>query len=334
MEKAMYPSKHIRITQKDHVGTHADSWAVDEAGINGNKSDLIASFTGIIRKIYQNDANEVWLESVEPVEYPDGTVDFMTIMMCHDNDVSDLFVGKIIKQGEVFYTEGTKGNATGNHVHFECARGKFTGTGWHKNSAGYWSINNGKKVDECLFIDDSYNPINTAGYNFKKVVDRVGTPVARNENVEQVRVFDTTTTLRARKTPNGDILGYINPGIYNLLERKQDGNYEWFRVEDNLWFAFNQEWCECLEKKEISVDAAKELQTIIDNLNKDLASKTEQVNKMFASIDDLNSKLASKDEEIKALQEQLVNAPKLIFESTKKDYYAIQLNENQKLYLG
>ncbi len=330
----MYPIKHIRITQKDHVGTHADSWAVDEAGIDGNKSNLIASFTGTIKKIYTKDANEVWLESIEPVEYPDGTVDFMTIMMCHDNDVSDLFVGKVIKQGEVFYTEGTKGNATGNHVHFECARGKFTGTGWHQNAAGYWSINNGKKVDECLFIDDSYNLINTAGYNFKKVVDRVGTPVARNENVEQVRVFDTTTQLRGRNSPNGDILGYVNPGIYNLLERKQDGDYEWFKVEDNLWFASNPEWCEYLAKKEAPVDTTKDLQTTIDRLNKDLAIKTEQVNNMLASVDGLNNKLASKDEEIKALKEQLANAPKFIFESTKNDYYAIKLNEKQKLYLG
>lgn len=169
MEKAMYPSPYIRITQKDHVGTHRDSWAVDEAGSDGGIDYLKSPFTAVVKKIYTADANEVWLESKDKVEYADGTKDFMTIMFAHDNNVSNLRVGQVIKQGQRFYEEGTKGGATGNHCHFECGRGKFTGSGWHKNSAGYWSINNGKKVSECLFIDNSYKLLNTAGYSFKKV---------------------------------------------------------------------------------------------------------------------------------------------------------------------
>ena len=116
-----------------------------------------------------SDANEVWLESSDKVEYPDGTIDYMTILFAHDNDVSNLFIGKTINRGEVFYQEGTKGNATGNHCHIECGRGKFTGTGWHKNSNGNWSINNGKKPEECLWIDDSIKVLNSNGYNFKKI---------------------------------------------------------------------------------------------------------------------------------------------------------------------
>lgn len=115
----MYPSKVMRITQKDHEGTHAACWDGDEACENGNISSLFAPFTGKIKKIYAKDANEVWLESIDPVLYADGTKDYMTIMFCHDNDVSDLYVGKIIKQGAIFYQEGTRGNATGNHCHFE-----------------------------------------------------------------------------------------------------------------------------------------------------------------------------------------------------------------------
>ncbi len=169
MEKAMYPSRYMKITQVDHVGTHRDSWAFDEAGSDAGIDYMIAPFTGVIKKIYTSDANEVWLESLDKVQFADGTIDYMTILFCHDNNVSNLKVGQVIKQGQRFYEEGTKGNATGNHCHMECARGKFSGTGWHKNSAGYWSINNGKKATECLFIDDSYHILNSAGYNFKNV---------------------------------------------------------------------------------------------------------------------------------------------------------------------
>lgn len=169
MEKPLYPSKYMRITQRYNTGSHVDSYAIDEAGQDSSISTLYAPFTGIIKRIYTADANEVWLESVEPVEYPDGTVDYMTIMFAHSNDVSNLFVGKKINKNEPFYTEGTKGNATGNHVHIECGKGKFTGTGWYKNNGGSYSINNKKIPEECLWIDNTITILNNNGLSFKTI---------------------------------------------------------------------------------------------------------------------------------------------------------------------
>ncbi len=169
MEKPLYPSPYMRITQGYNVGTHLDSFAIDEAGSDSGIDFILAPFTGVIKKIYPEDANEVWLESVDKVEYPDGTIDYMTMMFAHDNDVSNLKVGQVISKGTRFYEEGTKGNATGNHVHIECGKGKFTGSGWHKNNAGYWSINNPKKPTECLWIDDTIKILDSKGYTFRKV---------------------------------------------------------------------------------------------------------------------------------------------------------------------
>lgn len=169
MEKPLYPSENMRITQRYEIGSHLDSYAIDEACEDQGISSLKAPFTGVIKKIYPADANEVWLESVEPVEYPDGTIDYLTILFAHSNDVSNLFVGKHIKQGEIFYSEGTKGQVTGNHCHIECGQGKFTGTGWTKNNNGSYSINNKKKPEECLWLDDTIKVINNAGLNFKKI---------------------------------------------------------------------------------------------------------------------------------------------------------------------
>ena len=171
------------------MGTHADSYAIDDAGSDSGIDFIVAPFTGVIRKIYVGDANEVWLESSEPVIYPDGTVDYMTMMFAHDNDVSNLFVGKVINRGERFYEEGTKGNAGGNHVHMECGKGKFTGSGWHQNSAGYWSINNGKNPTECLWIDDSIKVLNSYGYTFKRIEPEV---VAPDTPVEDIPIEDDT----------------------------------------------------------------------------------------------------------------------------------------------
>lgn len=331
MEKAMYPIKTIRITQRDHQGTHADSWATDEAGPDSGISSLFAPFTGIIKKIYTQDANEVWLESTEPVEYPDGAKDYMTIMFAHCNDVSNLFVGKIIAQGESFYSEGTKGQATGNHCHFECAKGKFTGTGWHKDNAGYWSINNGKLVTDCLFVDDSYNIIQTLGLNFKNVkeveIKKYGTPVTRNEYVNQIKI--NADNVRARKSPSGEILGYVNPGIYNSLEIVKKGGYEWHKIAEGLFCAMG-EWAGWLPKKEKPVEQPKnddtdtkinELNKTIDNLNNQLESLKKELDKANDEISEYKNKLA-----------EIPNV-KLIFESPKLDFYAIRLNEKQKLYI-
>lgn len=176
MEKPLYPLKNMRITQGYGEGTHIDSFAIDDAGKNTGIENVFAPFTGIIKKIYQNDANEVWLESIDKVEYPDGTIDYMTMMFAHSNNVTNLTVGQKISRGESFYSEGTKGNATGNHCHFECGIGKFQGSGWHKNSKGYWIINNAKNPQECLWIDESIIIIESNNYNFKKIETEIINP--------------------------------------------------------------------------------------------------------------------------------------------------------------
>lgn len=181
MEKPLYPSKNMRITQGYEEGTHKDSYAIDNAGKDYGIEKIYAPFTGTIKKIYTNDANEVWLESKEKVEYPDGTIDYMTIMFAHANDVSNLFVGKEIKQQEAFYSEGTKGNVTGAHCHIECGKGRFTENGWHQNNSGYWSINNRKKPEECLWIDDTINILDDNGYNFKKIEKKISTETVDKE---------------------------------------------------------------------------------------------------------------------------------------------------------
>lgn len=205
MEKALFPSKYMRITQGYNEGTHKDSYAIDNADKDGGISNLYAPFNGIIKKIYPNDANEVWLESIDKVEYPDGTIDYMTIMFAHSNDVSNLFVGKRINKDDAFYTEGTKGNATGNHCHIECGKGKFEGNGWHKNAYGYWSINNGKRPEECLWIDDSINILNSYGYNFKKIENKKST-----ENVDKEKGKNVPAKEKKKKefiAPKTDLYG-------------------------------------------------------------------------------------------------------------------------------
>lgn len=338
MQYAMYPFKVIRITQKDHEGTHSACWAVDEAGVDGGISDSIMPFDGTVKKLYPADANEVWVQSDSKVKYADGTEDYMTIMFAHDNDISNLKVGQKIKAGTVFYQEGTKGKAYGNHVHFECAKGKFTGSGWYQDASGAWSIINGKKATDCLWIDDSYKVIDTRGYTFKKVVTHFGTPVSRDKNKDQVQIKEGMTSVRARKTANGEILGYMNIGLYNMLEIANTAGYTWYRVEDNLWFAYSPDWAIIYPKEEKPVEPTptpvpvptptepEVKEPTVDELQKRIDELEYQVSQLNAIQDIL-------EKENEELKKKLEDQPILIFTSPKTDLYAIELLEGRKLYI-
>jgi len=176
MQKAMYPSKYMDITNgyggdKSHRGT----LALDDCGSDQGIDFMIAPFDCIVKNIHKDDANEVWFESMEKVKYADGTEDYMVIMLVHDNDVSDLSKGKKFKQGDKIYDEGSKGEGQigrfPNHVHIECGVGRYHDIGWYENSQGVWMINDAKRIEECLWIDDSYVIINDGGLNWKNVKD-------------------------------------------------------------------------------------------------------------------------------------------------------------------
>ena len=79
----------------------------------------------------------------------------------------------------------------------------------------------------------------------------VGTPVPRNERVDQIEV--TATTLRARKDPSlqGEVLGFVAPGYYNCTERAEADGYKWYKAED-FWCAQSKDgdWVHWLPMKD------------------------------------------------------------------------------------
>ena len=175
-EIAYFPMQYLNITQGVNGSySHKGTKALDLAGKDSEKDAVYAPFTGKIKRIYTDSGNFIWLESCNPVRYADGTVDYMTIMIGHDNDVSDLYVGKIINQGEQFYSEGTAGNATGNHIHLECGKGKFTSGGWYKNSDGEYTIYNSILPYDALVLKSDTIIKNSYGYNWRNTPDVIYT---------------------------------------------------------------------------------------------------------------------------------------------------------------
>ena len=112
---------------------------------------------------YKGVANGAWFESTEPVNFPDGTTDYLTVKFVHmENDdfgSNGIRVGRIYEKYEYVGREGRTGNATGNHLHVTCGKGKMKGTGWKQNSKKQWVLQTtgGQfKPDQLLYIDRNF----------------------------------------------------------------------------------------------------------------------------------------------------------------------------------
>lgn len=120
---------------------------------------------------------------------------------------------------------GETGQATGIHLHF----------GWFKTE------NRNKAWNDKGWEDFEK-------YEYTLPISYLGSPVQRNEEVSQYEI--TVSNLRVRKEPNGEILGYINPGFYNILEEEKKDDYLWIKISDNMWVAYSEEFGNLYLKEE------------------------------------------------------------------------------------
>ena len=158
-EYALYPSDTLCVTQGAYdTYSHQKQNALD---ITTKNRSVYAPFTGKIVRIDRGYSkyNTVWLQSCDKVVYADGTVDYMTVVFMHDNNVSDLSVGQIVGQGEYFYDMGVAGGATGSHVHIACIRGKYSS---RMGLTGSGNVS----VEKAFFLPDDITVYASYGLNW------------------------------------------------------------------------------------------------------------------------------------------------------------------------
>lgn len=168
LEYAIFPMEYLMITQTSGEGTHLCNWAVDFAGEDTGIDDFYAPFTLRVVRL-QEGYGIVWAQSVDKVHLANGGLDYVTLLLEHCDDIDDLYVGQVVKQGEVFYTEGTAGNATGNHVHAEFAIGPYVNEGSFHAEDGHVAINNGVPANEVLFLTKSTQVTDEGGFTWQSL---------------------------------------------------------------------------------------------------------------------------------------------------------------------
>ena len=252
----IYPLKNMRITCRYDEGSHKNhnvnvkdnivDYPIDDGGIDSGKDAIYCPcdemrITAIRGVGNSSVTNTIWLVSTSKVVTPTFT-DYVYITLTHsdDSDIRDLKIGQTFKRGEIICHEGVDGAAS-NHIHITCGRGESTT--WKQNSNGSWVIyGNSKKPEEVFFIDRSFTNEIWGGYlPWVELTQRVGSPVARDTSVKQIEVIVDNLNARISPSLSSEKLGYVNRGIYNIVDSIEKEGYTWVKI-DNFWIATNSDW--------------------------------------------------------------------------------------------
>jgi hypothetical protein len=207
IEYVVFPQEVMTVTQNPNAPySHAGTQNLDIAGCNVNSEPAFAMVTcQVVAKT--GDQSGIVFESLYPVLFAAGYVDYLTYRMYHDDNTVDTVAGQIFKQGFKNYDEGKKGNATGNHIHLCVARGKYKGMRVVPSS-GKSELINAVPPWEAMFVNDTIIK-NGGGNPWKEykpmTIKKLATSTASTK----------VATLRYRAQPSltADKLGLVAPFI-------------------------------------------------------------------------------------------------------------------------
>lgn len=202
IEDILFPMEVCNITQGDNGQlSHMGAYATDLAGKDTGRD--VAYFPFSARSVFLDspkNGNAVIWESLNKVRFADGTIDYCCLLVVHDNDPSGFEVGKTYKQGQQMAQEGTAGQATGNHLHMEFARGKYTGKPYIKNEYGVYELPNNRPIETCTFMDNTTIKVGVADWKYIKDVP-VAPPAPATVTIPKTE-YDS---LKAKATKFDDI---------------------------------------------------------------------------------------------------------------------------------
>ena len=259
---------------------------------------LVSDFHKGIDLIDKNEKNDhiiafedgVVIETRDSVEGYDATKSAGNyVYIKHDNNYTTRYLhmklgsvrvkkGDKVKKGSIIGYTGATGYVTGTHVHFEIR-------------------NNNIAEDPLPYLEGTNKIIKTKIY--------LGTKVTKDTTKDQIMIKENVTDLRVRESPNGKILGYINPGIYNIISKDTKDGYDWYQIDTDYYIAYDPKWATIyLKENSLNIDLEKQIEI--------LKQKVEQLTKE---------------------NESLKEEGKLIYTATQNDIYAIKLYQGEKLYL-
>ena len=221
----------LRVTQGPNTGSHAGSKAMDFGGKDTGCDVVYAPFTGRVARVRTNSSHETYFESLEPVEFADGTVDYMTVTLMHDN-VLDVRTGQVLHQGEKIGDEGGFGggrpNRFGAHLHLEVSRGRNIAY-QVRNAQGTYCTPQQVDIWSALWLGTDVQVLDGAGYSWKRDTKEDDDMKFLKVTNGKCEVFTTTDVNAVDKSYNS---GKLTEGVCYPVQAEvgSSGGYDWVRI--------------------------------------------------------------------------------------------------------
>ena len=182
-EVMLFPLEYMNASQEEGGGySHAGTLQMDFLGWDANGRVLRCPYYApcTCRCVATTDAstnNRVY-QSTNMVHLADGTLGYVTFEMAHDN-TPEHNVGDTIAQGQELGHTGTAGYVTGDHVHFQTARGTYAG--WEQVPPNNnWQLVNEMHIYDACYVNDT-TIINGYNYNWRTYTGPTPPPTTPSE---------------------------------------------------------------------------------------------------------------------------------------------------------
>ena len=172
-QNTVFPLEFMYLTQGENGGySHQGSYAMDFQGMSSPSTRLLrcpyyAPVDLRLVAIADSNAHSYVYTSLQEVNFIDGTSDYFTILVAHDD--TSYSVGRTVSQGMELGRTGTYGISSGDHVHIEVKKGTYEGC--HTNSQGVYMLTNSTHLYDLFGVNDTVLLVD-GGYNWREF----GTP--------------------------------------------------------------------------------------------------------------------------------------------------------------
>ncbi len=165
-EVFLFPLAYMNASQDENTGiTHPGTLNMDFLGWgpSGRILDcpMYAPCTCRLVNVTADPTNNVRIwQSVNDVHLADGTTGIVCWQFGHDNNPPYSTVGTVVQQGDLIAHTGDAGYATGDHTHFNVARGTYDN--FEQTPSGYYQLKNSMHIYDACYVNDT---VIINGYN-------------------------------------------------------------------------------------------------------------------------------------------------------------------------
>ena len=204
---------------------------MDFGGKDTGCDAVYAPFTGRVARVRTDSSHETYFESLEPVEFADGTVDYMTVTLMHDN-VLDVRAGQVLHQGEKIGDEGGFGGGRPGrfdaHLHLEVSRGRNIAY-QVRNAQGTYCTPQQVDVWSALWLGTDVQVLDGGGRPWKRDIQEESDMKFLKVTSGKCEVFTAPDVNAVDKSYNG---GKLTEGVCYPVQAEvgSSGGYSWVRI--------------------------------------------------------------------------------------------------------